>query len=154
LITIYTKDGEPKLPKITIIKDITAERQRVFDIIANYENFQNILPKYFPSIRVRSVRENIAIVEEHMRLGDKELVMMTKHVSKYPESHDVFVLGGDIKGTHISEIYEKTDKGTKLTINADIKLNGTMKLANIFGKSKIVPEFNKVMDEFCKTAEI
>jgi carbon monoxide dehydrogenase subunit G len=150
---IYTRDGEPKLPKITIIKNIKAERQHVFDIIANYENFQNILPKYFPSIRVRSVRENIAIVEEHMKLGDKELVMTTKHVSKYPESHDVFVLGGDIKGTHISEIYEKTDYGTKLTVTADVKLNGAMKLASIFGKSSIVPEFNKVMDEFCKIAE-
>lgn len=150
---IYTRDGEPKLPKVTIIKNIKAERQHVFDIIANYESFQNILPKYFPSIRVRSVRENIAIVEEHMRLGDKELVMTTKHVSKYPESHDIFVLGGDIKGTHISEIYEKTDHGTKLTITADIKLNGMMNLASIFGKSQIVPEFNKVMDEFCKIAE-
>ncbi|MBM3904065.1 MAG: polyketide cyclase [Thaumarchaeota archaeon] len=149
----YTKDGEPKLPKITIIKNIKAERQHTFDVIANYEKFQDIVPKYYPSIRVRSMRENIAIVEEHMKLGDKELIMTTKHITKYPESHDIFVLGGDIKGTHISEIYEKTEQGTKLTIIADIKLNGIMKLASIFGKSKVVPEFNKVIDEFCKIAE-
>ncbi|MDG7050538.1 MAG: SRPBCC family protein [Nitrososphaerota archaeon] len=141
------------MPKIVIERIIHSERQRVFDIVANYENFQNILPKYFPSVRVRSVRENIAIVEEHLRLGDKELVMTTKHVTKYPESHDVFVLGGDAKGSHISETYEKIPEGTKLTVIADIKLKGMMKIAGLFAKSKIQSEFSKVIDEFCVIAE-
>ena len=141
------------MPKIVIERIIHSERQRVFDVVANYENFQNILPKYFPSVRVRSVRENIAIVEEHLRLGDKELVMTTKHVTKYPESHDVFVLGGDAKGSHISETYDKVPEGTKLTVTADIKLGGMIKIAGLFAKSKIRSEFNKVIDEFCVIAE-
>lgn len=141
------------MPKIVIERIIRSERQRVFDIVANYENFQNILPKYFPSVRVRSVRENVAIVEEHLRLGDKELVMTTKHVTKYPESHDVFVLGGDAKGSHISETYEKIPEGTKLTVIADIKLKGMLKIVGLFAKSKIQSEFSKVIDEFCVIAE-
>jgi len=95
------------LPKFVITKLLKAERQHVFDIIANYENLEQVMPKYYPSIRVRSVRDNVAIVEEHLRMNNREMIMTTKHVSKYPESHDVFVLGGDAKGTHISEIYEK-----------------------------------------------
>jgi len=151
---IYTKDGAPNsLPKIVIKKLIKAERQDVFNIVANYENFQNILPQYFPSIRVRSVRDNIAVVEEHLRLGSRELIMTTKHITKYPESHDVFVLGGDAKGSHISETYEKTDRGTLLTVIADIKLGGTVKIAGFFGNSKIKSEFGKVINEFCKIAE-
>lgn len=141
------------MPKIVIERIIHSERQRVFDIVANYENFQNILPKYFPSVRVRSIRENIAIVEEHLRLGDKELVMTTKHVTRYPESHDVFVLGGDAKGSHISETYDKVPEGTKLTIIADINLSGMMKIAGLFAKSKIQSEFSKIIDEFCVIAE-
>lgn len=138
------------MPKLVIVKSIKAERQRVFDMMANYENFQNVLPKYFPSIRVRSMRDNVAIVEEHLRLGQKELVMTTKHVTKYPESHDVYVLGGDIKGSHISEIYEKTDDGTKLIITADIKPKGILA---IFGKSKIASDYHAMIDEFCKLVE-
>jgi len=141
------------LPKFVIVKSIKAERQHVFDVIANYENFQNILPKYFPSVRVRSIRENIAIVEEHLRLDGKELVMTTKHVTKYPESHEFFVLGGDAKGTHILETYDKTDQGTKLTISADFRLRGKMKLADLFGKSEIATQYGKVMEELCKIAE-
>ncbi len=141
------------MPKFVIVKNIKSERQHVFDVMANYENFQNILPKYFPSIRVRSVRENIAIVEEHLRLDDKELVMTTKHITKYPESHEFFVLGGNAKGTHVLETYEKTDQGTKITISADFKLGAKMKLAELFGKSKIATQYGKIIEEFCKIAE-
>lgn len=133
------------MPKFTIEKMIPADRQRVFDVVANYGNFDNLLPKYFPSIRVRSIRENVAIVEEHLVLGKKELVMTTKHITKYPESHEMFVLGGDAKGTHIAESYEKTDSGTKLTILADIKL----RRVPILNKSKIEDDYSKIIDELC-----
>lgn len=141
------------MPKFVIVKSLKSERQHVFDVIANYENFQNILPQYFPSIRVRSIRENIAIVEEHLRLGNKELIMTTKHITKYPESHEFFVLGGDAKGTRVLEIYDKTDSGTNLTIFADFKMGGKMKLAELFGKSKTATQYDNMIGEFCKIAE-
>ena len=113
-----------------------------------------MMPKYYPSIRVGSVRDNVAIVEEHLKLGNKEMVMTTKHVSKYPESHDVFVLGGDAKGSHISEIYEKAEQGTKLTITANFKLKGMAKLAGMFGKSTIESDYGAMIDDLCKIAEV
>lgn len=141
------------MPKVHIEKIINAERHRVFDIVANFENFQNILPQYFPSVRIRSVRENTAIVEEHLRLGNKEFIMMTKHVTKYPETHDIFVIGGDAKGTHIMEKYEKAGNTTKLVVDADIKLGGFLKILSIFSGKKIKTEFNQIIDEFTKLAE-
>ncbi|NDB88251.1 MAG: polyketide cyclase [Nitrososphaeria archaeon] len=138
------------MPRIVITKLLSAERQHVFDVIANYENLQQIMPKYYPSVRVRSVRDNVAIVEEHLNIGGKELVMTTKHISKYPESHDVFVLGGDAKGSHISEVYEKTDQGTKLTITADIKMGTIAKLSGVIGKSRLESDYNTMIDDFCK----
>lgn len=141
------------MPKIHLEKLIKAERQTVFDIVANYENFANILPQYFTSIRVRSVRENVAVVEEHLKLGERELIMTTKHVTKYPETHEIFVLGGDAKGSHIIEKYEKADQGTKLVVDADIKLRGAKALGAIFAKKKIASDFGKIIDEFAKIAE-
>lgn len=141
------------MPKVHIEKMINAERHHVFDIVANFENFQNILPEYFPSIRIRSVRENTAIVEEHLRLGSREFIMMTKHVTKYPEKHEVFVIGGDAKGTHIVEKYEKVGVATKLTVDADIKFGGFLNILSAFSGKKIRTEFNKIIDEFAKLAE-
>ncbi len=141
------------MPKITLEKTIRAKREHVFGIVANYENFQNLLPQYFTSVRVRSVRENTAVVEEHLQVGSREFVMMTKHVTKYPETHEVFVIGGDAKGSHFVEQFESVPDGTKLTINANIKLGGISKIVGVFAKKKITLEFGKIMDEFAKIAE-
>lgn len=139
--------------QVHIEKTINAERHHVFDIVANFENLQNILPRYFPSIRIRSVRENTAVVEEHLRLGNKEFIMMTKHITKYPEIHEIFVIGGDAKGTHIIEKYEKMGDTTKLVVDADIKLGGFLKILSIFSRKKIKTEFNQIIDEFTQLAE-
>ncbi len=79
--------------------------------------------------------------------------MMTKHITKYPELHEVFVIGGDAKGSHIIERYESVKEGTKITVVADLTLRGPLKLAAFFGKSKIKKGFVKIMDEFAKIAE-
>jgi len=141
------------LPKFTFEKIIKAERQKVFDTVTNFEEFEKILPKYFPSIRIRSVRGNTAVVEEHVRLAGKEIVMMAKHVTKYPEIHEVFVIGGDAKGSHIIEKYESIPEGTKIIVEADFKLQGKLKIVGFFGKNKIKESFSKIMDEFAKIAE-
>ena len=148
--------GKPSaivLPKINFEKIIKAERTKVFEIAANYESFQKTLPQYFPSIQVKSRRDDTAVVEEHIKIAGRELVMMTKHVTKYPELHEVFVIGGDAKGSHIVEKYEPVDEGTKLTVEADLKLKGKLKIAGFFGKGKIKNGFSKIMDEFAKIAE-
>ena len=141
------------LPKINFEKIIKADQKKVFEIAANFEEFQKTLPKYFPSINVKSSRDNVAVVEEHVRLAGRELVMMTKHVTKPPELHEVFVIGGDAKGSHIVERYESIPEGTKITVDADLKLKGKLKIAGFFGKSKIKKGFAKIMDEFAKIAE-
>ena len=141
------------MPKIHFEKIVNAERNKVFDIAANYEDFEKTLPEYFTSIRVRSKRDNVAVVEEHVKILGKELVMMTKHVIHYPETHEVFVIGGDAKGSHIVEKYDSVGAGTKITVTADIKLKGTLKIVGFFAKGKILKGFEKIMDEFAKTAE-
>lgn len=141
------------MPKIQLEKTIKADRQHVFDIVANYENFEKILPQYFPSVRIRSVRDNTAVVEEHLVFGGRELVMMTKHITKYPELHEVFVIGGDAKGSHIVEQYEKVPEGTKMTVNADLNLKGILKIAGLFGKKRILAEYDGIVEAFAQIAE-
>ena len=141
------------MPKIHFEKIVKAERSKVFDITTNYEQFQKTLPKYFPSIRIRSTRGNTAVIEEHIRIAGREFVMMTKHVTKYPEIHEVFVIGGDAKGSHIVERYESIQGDTKITVDANLKLTGLLKIAALFGKDKIKKSFTKIIDEFAKIAE-
>ena len=141
------------MPKIHFEKIIKADRNKVFEIATNYEEFQKKIPQYFTSIRIRSTRDNVTVIEEHLKLAGKELVMMTKHVTKYPETHEIFVIGGDAKGSRIVEQYESVSEGTKITVDANIKLKGVLKIAGFFGKGKMMKGFTTIMDEFAKIAE-
>jgi len=138
------------LAKFVFEKIIKADRKKVFDITTNYENYQKILPQYYPSTRTISVRGNHSLVEEHLRIGGEELVIMAKHVTDEPISHELFIVGGDAKGTHITSRYEQLPNGTKLTLEVEWKVKGIKKL---FGKDKIPNEYSKIIDEFAIIAE-
>ena len=141
------------MPKTIFEKIAKADRKKVFELTTNYENFQKILPQYYPSVRIISVRGNVSVVEEHLRIGGRELVMMVKHVIDEPILHEIFIIGGDVKGTHIITRYESISHGTKMTLEVDWKLKGIMKLVDFFGKNKISDEYSKIIDEFIVIAE-
>jgi len=122
-------------------------------ILSDYENYQKLLPQYFPSVRVRSVRGNVSVVEEHMNLGSLELLIMAKHVTESPILHEVFVIGGDAKGSHIRQEFVELSKGTKIIVDVDLKLKGKMKMSSLFGKNKFEEDYTKILNDFIKIAE-
>jgi len=122
-------------------------------ILSDYENYQKLLPQHFPSVRVRSVRGNVSVVEEHMNLGSLELLIMAKHVTKAPVLHEVFVIGGDAKGSHILQEFVELSKGTRIIVDADLKLKGKMKMSSMFGKNKFEEDYAKILSDFAKIAE-
>ena len=141
------------MPKFSLEKIIHSKRESVFDIFSDFENYQKLFPQHFPSIRVRSSRESTSVVEEHLMLGQKELVIMAKHVIDKPTIHEVFVIGGDAKGTHIKEQFIEHKDGTKVLVDVDFKLKGVMKLSNMFGKEKIDENYSKILNDFAKIAQ-
>ena len=141
------------MPKFSIDKIVNAQRSSVFEVFSNFENYQKSLPQYFPSVRVRSIRNETAVVEEHMMLGDKELVIMAKHVTQSPLLHEIFVIGGDAKGSHIKEQFLDHSEGTKILVDVDLKLKGKMKISELFTKNNLQENYSKIIDGFVKIAE-
>lgn len=141
------------MTKLSLEKIVYAKREIVYEKLSNYKNYQKLIPQHFPSIRVRSVRGNISVVEEHMNLGDLELVIMAKHVTTEPVLHEVFVIGGDIKGSYIKQQFIEVSEGTKIIVDVDLKLKGKMKMSSMFGKNKFEQDYAKILDDFAKIAE-
>jgi len=102
---------------------------------------------------VRSVRGNVSVVEEHMNLGDRELLIMAKHVTEEPVLHEIFIIGGDAKGSHIKQQFIEVSEGTKIIVDVDLKLKGKMKMSSMFGKNKFEEDYAKILDDFAKIAE-
>jgi len=154
--TIYTLDGElskPALSKLIFEKSINANIETVFEIFSNFENYQRLLPLHFPSVRIRSSRGNVSIVEEHMNFSGQEMVIMAKHVTERPNLHEVFVIGGDAKGSYIKQQFQEILQGTKILVYLDLKLKGRMKLYNLFRKGKLEQNYSDILDDFKKIAE-
>ena len=141
------------MSKFSLEKTVNAKIETVFERLSNYENYQKLMPQHFPSIRVRSVRGNVSVVEEHMNLGDKELVIMAKHVTTEPVLHEIFVIGGDAKGSHIKQQFIEISQGTRVIVDVDLKLKGKMKMSSMFGKNKFEEDYAKILDDFVKIAE-
>jgi coenzyme Q-binding protein COQ10 len=141
------------LAKFSLEKTVIAKRETVYERLSNYENYEKLIPQHFPSVRVRSVRGNVSVVEEHMNLGDRELIIMAKHVTKEPILHEVFVIGGDAKGSYIKQQFIEISEGTKIIVDVDFKLKGKMKISQMLGKNKIEQDYAKILDDFVKIAE-
>ena len=141
------------MPNFSLEQTVNAKREDVFDVFSNYENYEKLFSVHYPSIRIRSVRDTVSVVEEHVMLGKEELVIMAKHVIEKPVLHQVFVIGGDVKGTQIKEEFIETPQGTKIRVDVDLKLKGKMKLSGLFGKSKFEEDYAKIFNDFVKYAE-
>ena len=153
---IYTLVGEVSkilLALFSLEKIINAKRKDVFDIFSNYEQYEKLIPKYFPSIRIRSVRGETAVVEEHLKLGDLELILMSKHVSKPNVLHEVYVIGGKSKGSYIRQEFVEIPEGTKILVDVDLKLMGMMKIPKLLDKSKLLENYSHLLDDLAILCE-
>ena len=141
------------MPKFSLEKIVQNNRNEVFKIFSNFENYQRIIPQHYPSVRIRSMRGDVSVVEEHLILGNLELLIMTKHVSQKPILHEVIVIGGDAKGSRIRQEFIELEKGTKILVDVDLKFKGKMKISTMFGKNNFKQDYDKVLDDFVKLAE-
>tara|TARA_B100001750_G_scaffold24448_1_gene16277 strand:- start:1680 stop:2102 length:423 start_codon:yes stop_codon:yes gene_type:complete len=106
--------------KITFEKIVNSPPDKVFDIISNFENYEKLFPDYYPLIRIKSVRDESSLVVEHLKLHDKEFVIMAKHFNDPPHKHEMRVVGGDIKGSYIIEKIIPFELETKIIVEAEI----------------------------------
>ncbi|MBT6171106.1 MAG: polyketide cyclase, partial [Thaumarchaeota archaeon] len=65
--------------KVSFELEIKADLEKSFDIITNFENFQKLFPDFYPSILIKSIRDESSLVAEHLKLHDTEFIIMSKH---------------------------------------------------------------------------
>ncbi|MDC0168199.1 SRPBCC family protein [Candidatus Nitrosopelagicus sp.] len=111
--------------KIYFEQEINADIEKAFDIITNFENFQKLFPEFYPSILIKSVRDESSLVAEHLKLHDTEFIIMSKHFTSKPHSHEMRVIGGDIKGSNINEIFSFDNGKTVLKVNAELDVKSS-----------------------------
>jgi len=138
----------------TFEKFTKAPRKKIFDVVTNYDAYQKYMPQHFPSVRIISVRPHATLAEEHRIIAGTEFVVMAKHVVNDSLSHETFFVGGDAKGSHITERFDQTPTGTLITVTVDFKPKLSMKLSGLVGKPKYIKDFENIIEDLIKIAEI
>lgn len=153
------------MQKFVLTNVIHADIKSVYDVLCRPESYHSTIPSYYPSVRIMSVRDNTMITEEHIRLGNRELVIMAKHVSNPPQRHETFVIGGDAKRSHIIHtLVNGDDPNTKTSNNhtnqctivtTTIKFNrGRFALiSNLRAAKSIEKSFKDMINDLAKIAE-
>ena len=135
--------------KISFEREINADIEKSFDIITNFENFQKLFPEFYPSILIKSVRDESSLVAEHLKLHDSEFIIMSKHFFSRPHTHEMRVVGGDIKGSSINEIFGSDDGKTTLKVIAELDVKSSR-----FSKSNPYKDsLNKLYDKMVSEIE-
>ena len=143
--------------KISFKREINSDLEKAFDIISNFENFQKLFPDFYPSILIKSVRDDSSLVAEHLKLHDAEFIIMAKHFTSKPHSHEMRIVGGDLKGSSINEIFmlnEISDNGkTLLKVNAGMKFELDVKSSRFSKKNPYEKSLNNLYDAMIKEIE-
>ena len=74
---------------------------------------------------IKSVRDESSLVAEHLKLHDTEFIMMAKHFISKPHSHEMRVVGGDLKGSSITEIFSSDGGKIILKVNAELNVKSS-----------------------------
>ena len=140
------------MSKFNLVKKSNLHRDLIFKISTDVENFHNVKPEYFKSLKIIQNSSNEKIVLESIDFLGRKIEIKTKHVIIPPNLHEVFILTGPAKGTSFIEKYESSPTGTDISISVDLKLNGFLKLIP-FLKLLLFKKMNSVMSEFIVCAE-
>ena len=136
-----------------LIQKSNLDRDVIFNISTDVENFHKIMPKYFKSLIVISNSLNEKVVLESIHFLGKKIKVKTKHVILKPNIHKVFILDGPIGGTSFIETYHSTLSGTNISILVDLEFHGILKLIP-FLNILLLKRMNSIMSEFISCAEI
>jgi ribosome-associated toxin RatA of RatAB toxin-antitoxin module len=138
--------------KKTLIRNSKLDRDFIFKLSTDVENFSKILPKYFQSLKITASNNSELPVDEKISFLGKTLTVKTKHLIKKPDLHSIHILTGPLRGSSFVERYASKSFGTKIIIDVNLKFNG---LGNFFYFLSffIHKQINKVMDEFVLACE-
>lgn len=140
------------LKRFKITKHTSLSQQQIFHISTDIANFDKILPKYFKSLKIiQNDQYQKTVVETIFFLGFSAKIK-TRHVIIPPNTHEVYILTGPLRGSSFIESYISSNNGTEIIINVNLKILGFLHFFSFFS-NHIIDKMTFVMDEFVLAAE-
>ena len=111
---------------LTFFMNVPAPIDKLIGLSEDFENLPMFLPDQLKSVRILEQNNNETKTEEIMVFSTilkKEIVQEAVHKKKNDNELITDIISGPAKGTTIQTIFLKTDAGTNVSFNIDLKLN-------------------------------
>jgi ribosome-associated toxin RatA of RatAB toxin-antitoxin module len=153
IISMNFHIGNYIIPEEIVIKTHSSEtfdvdKKKIFEAIANIENYPIILPKNVISVEIINKTNNIIYANEEVSEKGIKVNLMVKHVIEPYDKHIMEILSGDAKGTTITQTYETVDSGTQINTDAEIKLSGILVAFGFTAEHNISHAIDTATSEF------
>ena len=112
------------------------------------------MPDYFKYLKIvdDTVTDQKIVLENISFLG-RNVDVKTKHVITHPDTHEVFILSGPLRGTVFVEKYDVSkSNGTDITITANLSMQGFFRCIPFLDRI-ISRKMESVMLEFVSSSE-
>ena len=127
---------------------VDVPNNRIFDVMANIENFPNIHPENIVSVNILNKTDNEIIAEEELFEAGIKTKLLVKHTIKPYSEHIIEIIDGDAEGTKITQYFESVDSQTKLTTNVNLKVKGVTSIIAFVPETNLVHAINTVISHF------
>ena len=111
---------------LTFSMNVPAPIDKLIGLLEDFENLPMFLPDQLKSVRILEQNDNETKTEETIvfsTIVKKEIVQEAVHKKKNDNELITDIISGPAKGTTIQTIFLKTDAGTNVSFNIDLKLN-------------------------------
>ena len=137
-----------KITEFETSRLVDISNTRIFDIMANVENFPNVLPENVVSVNILSKTDNEIIAEEELSEAGIKTKLLVKHTIKPYSEHIIEIIDGDAEGTKITQYFESVDAQTKLTTKVNLNVKGITSLVAFVPEGNLVHAINTVVSHF------
>ena len=127
------------MPDFNFEMTLPADSRKLFALVTDYENYKQVFPDQLNEVSVVSRNGSEVITKEVLTfntyLKNIKLYQKTSHSAHYPRLVSN-VIEGPFKGTVIQVTFDELDSGSKVTINAELKISLKYKILSPIIKSK------------------
>ena len=105
--------------------EIPAQPEQLMKLSEDYESLSKYLPDQLKSVKILEKNEDETKTEEVIvfrTIIKKEIIQQTIHIKIGSNKLVTKIMSGPAKGTIINSTFEKSDLGSKVIFNLDLKL--------------------------------
>jgi len=127
------------MPDFNFEMTLSADPKKLFELVTNYENYQEVFPDQLKNVSIVSRNDFEVITKEVLTFNtyfkNTELYQKTSHNVHYPKLSSN-VIEGPFKGTVVKVTFGELDSGCKVTINVELKISLKYKILSPIIKNK------------------